>query len=108
DWLLRIGLPAKSGVSGAVLAVSPGQFGLGLFSPRLDARGNSVRAVAACRTLSERFDLHLLRTPSLATSALYLEETAQHLRSDVERNASEQRRLRQHGNRIHLRGLHGD
>jgi glutaminase len=43
EWLLRAGLPAKSGVSGALLAVSPGQFGIGLFSPRVDAGGHSVR-----------------------------------------------------------------
>jgi glutaminase len=61
EWLLRVGLPAKSGVSGAVMAACPGQFGLGLFSPRLDMKGNSVRAVAACRALSDRFDLHLMR-----------------------------------------------
>src|ERR1700761_5339265 len=63
EWMLRVGLPAKSGVSGALLAVSPGQFGIGLFSPPLDARGNSVRAVLACERLSDRFGLHLLHDP---------------------------------------------
>jgi glutaminase len=60
EWLLRVGLPAKSGVSGGLVAVSPAQFGVGLFSPPLDERGNSVRAVEASRLLSERFSLHLL------------------------------------------------
>jgi len=59
-WLVRVGLPAKSGVAGGVLAVSPGQFGIGTFSPRLDDRGNSVRGVAACEALSSEFSLHLL------------------------------------------------
>jgi len=60
EWLFRVGLPAKSGVSGGVVAVSPSQFGIGLFSPRLDERGNSVRGVAASETISERFSLHLM------------------------------------------------
>jgi glutaminase len=60
EWMLRVGLPAKSGVSGGLLAVSPGQFGIGLFSPPLDARGNSVRGVLACERFAERFGLHLL------------------------------------------------
>ena len=60
EWLLRVGLPAKSGVSGGLIAVSPSQFGIGLHSPRLDARGNSVRAVAASAAISQRFSLHLM------------------------------------------------
>jgi glutaminase len=60
EWLLRVGLPAKSGVSGGVLAVAPSQFGVAAFSPRLDAHGNSVRASAIVQMLSERFGMHLL------------------------------------------------
>lgn len=60
DWLLRVGLPAKSGVGGGIVAVQPEQFGIGTYSPRLDERGNSVRGVAMLRALSERFGLHLL------------------------------------------------
>ncbi|MET0672261.1 MAG: glutaminase A [Microbacterium pygmaeum] len=60
EWLLRVGLPAKSGVSGGVLAVAPSQFGVAAFSPRLDEHGNSVRASAVVEMLSERFGMHLL------------------------------------------------
>ena len=60
EWLFRVGLPAKSGVSGGIVAVSPSQFGIGLYSPRLDGRGNSVRGVAASEAISERFSLHLM------------------------------------------------
>jgi glutaminase len=46
-WLFVSGLPAKSGVGGGLLAVSPGKFGIAAFSPRLDEAGNSVRAQRA-------------------------------------------------------------
>lgn len=60
EWMLRVGLPAKSGVSGGLLALSPSQFGVAAFSPRLDAHGNSVRAGAVVEALSDRFGMHLL------------------------------------------------
>lgn len=43
-WLYTTGLPAKSGVGGGILAVSPGKFGIAVISPPLDAAGNSVKA----------------------------------------------------------------
>ncbi len=58
EWAYRVGLPAKSGVGGGIVAVVPGQFGIGIFSPPLDAKGNSVRGVQVCHELSERFGLH--------------------------------------------------
>jgi glutaminase len=61
NWLLEVGLPAKSGVSGGVLAVLPGRLGIGVFSPPLDAQGNSARGVAVCRALSQELALHLVR-----------------------------------------------
>ncbi|WP_329126420.1 glutaminase A [Streptomyces sp. NBC_01465] len=63
DWLLHVGLPAKSGVSGGLVAAGPGRFGVAVFSPLLDVHGNSVRGVAALRDLSERYGLHLMRRP---------------------------------------------
>lgn len=62
-WLLHVGMPAKSGVSGGLVAVSPGRFGVGVFSPRLDDRGNSVRGVAALKLASATLGLHLLHDP---------------------------------------------
>jgi len=51
-WLYRVGLPAKSGVGGGIIAVAPGRFGIAVFSPPLDAAGNSVRAQKAIRDIS--------------------------------------------------------
>lgn len=60
EWLARVGLPAKSGVSGGIAAVDPGRFGIGTYSPRLDARGSSVRGIAMLESLSADYGLHLL------------------------------------------------
>ena len=46
-WLYRTGLPAKSGVGGGIIAVSPGKYGIAVISPPLDDAGNSVRAQRA-------------------------------------------------------------
>jgi len=51
-WLYRTGLPAKSGVGGGIIAVSPGKFGIAVISPRLDDAGNSVRAQLAIADIS--------------------------------------------------------
>jgi glutaminase len=52
DWVSAVGMPAKSGVGGGIVAVLPGQLGIGVYSPLLDAKGNSVRGVRLCRSLS--------------------------------------------------------
>nr|WP_199306551.1 glutaminase A [Anabaena sphaerica] len=59
EWAYKIGIPAKSGVCGGIIAVVPGQMGIGVFSPLLDARGNSLRGVKVCEELSQRLGLHL-------------------------------------------------
>jgi len=51
-WLYHTGLPAKSGVGGGLIAVSPGKFGIAVVSPPLDDAGNSVRAQRAMTEIS--------------------------------------------------------
>ncbi|WP_461635200.1 glutaminase A [Glutamicibacter soli] len=59
DWLFEIGIPAKSGVSGGIVAVAPGKGAIGAFSPRLDMAGNSVRGQLAIGHLSRALGLNL-------------------------------------------------
>jgi glutaminase len=51
-WLYNVGLPAKSGVGGGIIAVAPGKFGIAAFSPPLDPAGNSVRSQRAIEMIS--------------------------------------------------------
>ncbi len=107
EWLLRAGLPAKSGVSGGLVCAGVGQFGLGLFSPPLDARGNSVRSVAAAQEISRRFDLHLMHRPDRDVSALYRSTRVDRLRQLAHRTPGQRRRLRDLGSAISVRAVQG-
>ena len=62
EWAYKVGIPAKSGVSGGIIAVVPGKMGIGVFSPLLDVRGNSVRGVNVCEELSHQLGLHLFES----------------------------------------------
>lgn len=67
EWLFEIGLPAKSGVAGGIVAIAPGKGALGTFSPQLDSAGNSVRGQRACFDLSRALGLNLFAsTPAPA------------------------------------------
>jgi glutaminase len=59
EWAYRVGIPAKSGVSGGIMAVVPGQAGIAVFSPLLDNHGNSVRGLRVFEALSQAYGFHL-------------------------------------------------
>ncbi len=59
QWAHEVGIPAKSGVSGGIMAVVPGKFGIAIYSPGLDEYGNSVRGIKVCEEISERLGLHV-------------------------------------------------
>jgi glutaminase len=58
EWAYRVGVPAKSGVGGGVVAVVNRQLGIATYSPRLDKHGNSARGIEVCVELASRFGLH--------------------------------------------------
>jgi glutaminase len=108
EWIYKVGMPAKSGVGGGILAVLPGQLGIGIFSPALDIHGNSVRGLLVCRTLSQDFNLHLFDVPGYAKSVIRLKYDATRVHSRRVRNEKEAAALREYGSSIKIYELQGD
>jgi glutaminase len=70
QWAYRVGVPAKSGVSGGVISVVNRQLGIGTYSPRLDAYGNSCRGTEVSVELASRLGLHVFDCLNVGSSFL--------------------------------------
>ncbi|HYN77418.1 MAG TPA: glutaminase A [Lamprocystis sp. (in: g-proteobacteria)] len=108
-WIYSVGMPAKSGVGGGIVAVLPGQVGIAVFSPLLDARGNSCRGIRVCEEISRDFDLHLFHA-SRSTSAAIIRARydARLVGSQRRRRLAERDLLAQHGARVRVYELQGE
>jgi glutaminase len=106
EWIYRVGLPAKSGVGGGIVAVLPGQAAIGVFSPRLDSQGNSVRGQRVCEDLSRELGLHLFgdRRSTAPLRATYGRDS---VASRHKRLEAEEQLLRHHGSEIMVVELQG-
>jgi glutaminase len=107
EWLYAIGLPAKSGVSGGILAVVPGRMGLGFFSPPLDPQGNSVRGGLACRDIVRELDLHPLGASPQAPDSLRCAYTVAQVASKRRRSPKARAALLEGGNQALVIELQG-
>jgi len=108
DWVTRVGLPAKSGVGGGIMAVLPGQLGIGVYSPLLDVHGNSVRGVSACKRLSSDLGLHMFNVARESRSAVRSFRNAEDFEVATDRNEFERHFLRGKRDRIRIYELQGD
>jgi glutaminase len=109
NWIYSVGMPAKSGVGGGVVAVLPGQFGLAVYSPRLDIKGNSVRGIAVCERFSQQFGLHMLHTARVTYSTVIRASyDGTQVRSKRERHPRESQSLDEQGSRIRVFELMGE
>lgn len=107
EWVYRVGLPAKSGVGGGIIAVLPGQFGFGTFSPLLDAHGNSHRGIDVCKELSQRFQLHVYDTQFASDNIVRRSYHGGAVTSKRQRADREQKILDQAGRRVLVYELQG-
>src|SRR6266850_6535197 len=107
EWIYKIGMPAKSGVSGGIIAVLPGQLGIGVFSPPLDSRGNSVRGIGVCDDLSRSLDMHVFNRPSPGRSVIRLKFDGTELNSSRVRTPQESQALHEFGEAIKAYQLQG-
>jgi glutaminase len=103
-----VGLPAKSGVSGGVIAVLPGQLGIGVFSPPLDARGNSARGIKVCQRMAADFDLHPLRFQPEVRAVVRRSYHCGQTRSNRVRTPADYELLARHADSVAVFELQGD
>ena len=59
EFAIRVGIPSKSGVGGGILSAVPGKYGIGLFGPALDEKGNSIAGIKLLEDLSQELDLSI-------------------------------------------------
>ena len=59
DFAIRVGVPAKSGVGGGIMAIVPGKIGIGIYSPGLNRKGNSLAGIKALELLSQTWELSI-------------------------------------------------
>lgn len=108
DWATSVGMPAKSGVGGGIIAVLPGQVGLAVYSPLLDKHGNSVRGAAACRRISSDLQMHFVRSARVGRSAIKSSHTIDQEPSNIRRTEEAAKVLEEHGSRALVLELTGD
>ena len=107
EWIYRVGIPAKSGVGGGILAALPARLGLGSYSPRLDRHGNSVRGIKVCEALSSHYDLHMLNRSDDARNSVIADYNIGKSSSRRSRRPHEQKILAAHHEDVRIVELVG-
>lgn len=108
EWIYNVGLPAKSGVGGGVMAVLPGQLSIAVYSPLLDGKGNSVFGVDICERIAESFSLHLYKTPRQLKQVVRRQLTLSTAKSKYKRDLIAENLLETFGENVHIMELQGE
>lgn len=108
NWMIDIGLPAKSGVDGGIMVVVPGQLGIGVYSAPLDEHGNSVRGAAAIRRVTRDLGLHYADASPLGGSTLRAHYSLADASLGVVRSTELSRITFQFGDRCQILEVSGD
>jgi len=100
EWAYEVGMPAKSGVSGCIIAVMPGQIGICVYSPPIDTQGNSVRGIRVCQEISSEFELHAFNNRTNVRSVVRRDYRADMVRSNRLRTLEERKLLSTEGHKV--------
>lgn len=107
QWIYRVGIPAKSGVGGGIIASLPAVMGLGTFSPRLDSYGNSVRGIKVCEKISSYFNLHVLSRKNDIRSCILADYSLKGISSRRVRLVGDVTSLQKHSDKVRIIELVG-
>lgn len=108
EWIYRVGVPAKSGVGGGVMAVLPGQMAIAVYSPLLDEKGNSVKGVQLCEEIASHFSLHMFHAPRLTRQVLRSHNTLCDIRSNYKHDSKANEIFERHGDSVNIIELQGE
>ncbi len=100
EWAYEVGMPAKSGVSGCIIAAIPGQIGICVYSPPIDKQGNSVRGIRVCQEISKEFELHVFNNRTNVRSVIRRDYRADVVRSNRLRTPEERNILAEKGREV--------
>jgi len=100
EWAYEVGMPAKSGVSGCIIAVIPGQIGIGVFAPPIDSHGNSLRGIRVCQEISKEFELHAFNNRTNVRSVIRREYRGDLVHSNRLRTPDEREVLARQGDKV--------
>jgi len=100
EWAYEVGMPAKSGVSGCIIAVIPGQIGIGVFAPPIDSHGNSLRGIRVCQEISKEFELHAFNNRTNVRSVIRREYRGDLVHSNRLRTPDEREVLACEGDKV--------
>jgi glutaminase len=107
QWLYKVGMPAKSGVGGGIIASLPATLGLGTYSPRLDSYGNSVRGIRVCERISSYLNLHVLSRKDDVKACILADYDISSISSRRSRRQEEVKILREHCSEVRIIELIG-